>query len=438
MKTNKLNELSRRDFLANTARTCFGVTLGGSMANLFNANAFAADPAVIAAGGGKAKHLIYLFMSGGMSHIDTFDPKPDAGSNIMGDTEVINTNVDGIQFGSLLPKLAQQADKMAIIRSMNSTQGAHGPGRYFMRTGYAERSSIVHPSSAAWANFLTGPMNDTLPGFVTINCNNDHPGAGFFEPKFQPLPVGDPEEGLKNSHMRSDTTDSEFEQQLKLRKALDAEFDEKYHQGQKEARAYNEVYESAVRLMKSEDLVAFDLSKEPKEAHALYGPSAFSKGCMLARRLVERGVRSVEVELGGFDWHADNFTEAENKLPILDQALSALLIDLETKGLLDSTLVVVATEFGRSPKVDGNAGRNHYPKAFTTLMAGGGIRGGQAIGATDKTASEVTENKVEAGDFNATIAHAMGIQHDKIIYSPSKRPFKMGSSKGAPIKSIFG
>lgn len=437
MKTNKLNELSRRDFLASTARTCFGVTLGGSMANLFNAQAFAADPAVLAAGGGKAKHLIYLFMSGGMSHIDTFDPKPDAGSDIMGDTEVIGTNVDGIQFGSLLPKLAKQADKMAIIRSMNSTQGAHGPGRYFMRTGYAQRSSIVHPSSGAWVNRLTAPINDTLPGFVTINCSNDHPGAGFFEPKFQPLPVGDPEEGLKNSHLRPDTTEGEFEQQLKLRKILDAEFDAKYHQGHKETRAYNEVYESAVRLMKSEDLVAFDLSKEPKEMHQLYGAHTFAKGCMLARRLVERGVRSVEVELGGFDWHADNFTEAENKLPILDQALSALLLDLQAKGLLDSTLVVLATEFGRSPRVDGNAGRNHFPKAFTTLMAGGGIRGGQVYGGTDKTASEVVENKIEAGDFNATIAHAMGVQHDQIIYSSSKRPFKMGAQHGAPIKSLF-
>ncbi|SHJ79899.1 Protein of unknown function [Rubritalea squalenifaciens DSM 18772] len=437
MKSNKLNELSRRDFLATTARTCFGVTIGGSMANLFSASAFAADPAVVAAGGGKAKHLIYLFMSGGMSHIDTFDPKPEAGSDIMGETKAIKTNVDGIQFGSLLPKLAQQADKMALIRSMNSTQGAHGPGRYFMRTGYAQRASIVHPSSAAWVNKLTSPMNDTLPGFVTINCNNDHPGAGFFEPKFQPLPVEKPEEGLKNSHQRKEVTDSEFEKQLKLRRILDAEFDAKYHEGHKETRAYNEIYDSAVRLMKSEDLEAFDLSNEPKEVHALYGATTFSKGCLLARRLVERGVRSIEVELGGFDWHADNFVEAENKLPILDQALSALLIDLKAKGLLDSTLVVLATEFGRTPKVTGNAGRNHFPKAFTTLMAGGGIKGGMAYGTTDKTAAEVTENKVNAGDFNATIAHAMGLKHDQIVYSSSKRPFKMGSQHGSPIQGIF-
>lgn len=431
------SELNRRAFLTRTAQTCFGVTLGGSMANLFNAPAFAADPAVIAAGGGKAKNLIYLFMSGGMTHIDTFDPKPDAGSSIMGETKAIGTNVDGIQLGHLLPKLARQADKFSIIRSMNSTQGAHGPGRYFMRTGYTQRASITHPSAGAWVNRLGTPANDTLPGYVTINCGNDHPGAGFMEPNLHPLPVGDPQQGLKNSKRSRAATETDFKKQIDLRQALDQDFDAKYHQGHKATRAYDEVYFSAVKLMKSEDLVAFDLSKESKETHLLYGAHNFSKGCLLARRLVERGVRSVEVELGGFDWHTDNFTEAENKLPILDQALSALLIDLHAKGLLDSTLVVVATEFGRSPKVDADAGRNHFPKAFSTLMAGGGIKGGYVFGETDSTASNVTANKVSAGDFNATIGHAMGLKYEETIYSPSKRPFKMASRKGSPIQSLF-
>lgn len=432
-----MSELSRRSFLARTAQTCFGVSLGSSMANLFLPNAHAVDPAVLAAGGGKAKHVIYLFMSGGMTHIDTFDPKPDAGSGIMGETKAINTNVAGIQLGHNLPLLAKQADKIAIIRSMNTTQGAHGPGRYFMRTGYTQRSSIVHPSTGGWINKLSSPLNRTLPSAVNISCGNTHPGAGFLEPSLQPLPIGNPEQGLKNSTRAKRVSEEALQKQIAIRKALDAEFDAKYHAGQKSVRAYNEVYDSAVKLMESQDLVAFDLSHESRETHKLYGGSQFAKGCMLARRLVERGVRSVEVELGGFDWHDDNFIQADAKLPILDQALSALLIDLESKGLLDSTLVVLATEFGRTPKVTNDAGRNHFPKAFSTLMAGGGIRGGQVFGATDATGENIIGDAVAASDFNATIGFAMGIPYDKTIYSDSKRPFKMAGRKGHPLQSLF-
>lgn len=433
-----MSELDRRAFLARTAQSCFGVTLGGSMASLFNAPLSAANAAVKAAGGGKAKHVIYLFMSGGMTHIDTFDPKAEAGSAIMGETSAIGTNVDGIQLGHWLPQLAKQADKLAIIRSMNSTQGAHGPGRYFMRTGYTQRSSIVHPTAGGWVNKLSTPLNETLPSYVTISCGNDHPGAGFLEPSLQPLPVGSPTEGLKNSVKNSKITESDFKKQLDLRKLLDAEFDAKYHEGHKTVRAYSEVYDSAVKLMKSEDLTAFDLSDETPVAHKLYGDSQFAKGCLLARRLVEKGVRSVEVELGGFDWHDDNFPQAANKLPILDQAVSALLIDLKAKGLLDSTLVVLATEFGRSPQVTPEGGRNHFPKAFSTLLAGGGIKGGMVYGETDATGSSIVKDPVSAADFNATIGHAMGLKYDETIYSASKRPFKMAGRKGAVINQVFG
>ena len=433
-----MSELDRRAFLSRTAQTCFGVTLGSSMASLFSASSAHAAPQVLAAGGGKAKHVIYLFMSGGMTHIDTLDPKENAGSDIMGDTRAIGTNVDGIQLGHWLPLLSKQADKFAIIRSMNSTQGAHGPGRYFMRTGYTQRASIVHPTAGGWINKLSEPINQTLPSFVTVSCGNEHPGAGFLEPSMQPLPVGNPNEGLKNSKKLKSVTDQDLRRQLEVRKMLDAEFDAKFHAGHKSVRAYNEVYDAAVNLMKSKDLEAFDLSKEPATAHKLYGDSQFAKGCLLARRLVERGVRSVEVELGGFDWHTDNFQQAANKLPILDQAVSALLIDLEAQGLLDSTLVVLATEFGRNPKVTSDGGRNHFPKAFSAMMAGGGIKGGFVYGETDATASNVVKNKVSASDFNATIGHAMGIQYDQTVYSASKRPFKMAGREGAPITELFG
>ncbi len=437
MNPNSLDEINRRDFLSRTAKTCFGLTIGGSMARLFDSPAYAADPAVLSAGGGKAKHVIYLYMAGGMTHIDTFDPKPDAPGEIRGPVKALSTNVDGIQLGHCLPGLARHADKVALIRSLSTTQGAHEQGKYLMHTGYAPRGTISHPSSGSWVAKMTSRLNEDLPPFVLIGGANKHPGAGFFEPEFAPLPIGDPALGLQNVNRRYSTTDASFARQLELRKELDHDFDTRYHGGQKSVRAYDQVYDAAVTLMKSEDLEAFDLSKEPADSRAAYGSDRFGQGVLLARRLVERGVRFIEVELGGFDWHADNFEQMEDKIPLLDQALSALLADLSSRGLLDSTLVVVATEFGRSPKITANAGRNHYPKAFSCLLAGGGIRGGQVYGATDKTASTVIENKTGAEDFNATIAFSLGIPHDLPVMSPTKRPFRMGGLQGKPITSLF-
>ena len=433
----KLDDLSRRGFLATTAKSCFGLTIGGAAASFFSSQKASAAEQAIAAGGGKAKSVIYLFMSGGMTHIDTLDPKPGAPSEIRGEAKAISTNVDGIQLGHCLPNLAKQMDKVALIRSMTTTQGAHQQGQYYMRTGYTPRASITHPSPGAWTNRLMPDTGKDMPDYITVNCGSSHPGAGFMEAKYGPLPIGDAMAGLQNSRPAKHTNDEQFHKQLDLRKQLDHDFDQKFAKGQKHVRDYSQAFESAVKLMKSKDLEAFDLSQESKDAHMLYGTSRFGKGVLLARRLVERGVRFVEVEYSGFDWHNDNFGEMEAKMPALDQALAALLKDLEIKGLLDSTLVVLGTEFGRSPKINENAGRNHYPKAFSTLMAGGGIKGGQVYGATDATGGTVTTDKVNAQHFNATIAHALGLPHDKIIYSPSKRPFRMGGREGAPIKELF-
>jgi len=432
------DELTRRHFMARTAQACFGLTIGGAAADFFAPGATAATPTSTAAGGGQAKSVIYIFLSGGMSHLDTLDPKPDAPSEIRGPVKALSTNVDGIQLGECFTHLSKQADKIALIRSMTSTQGAHGPGRYFMRTGYAERASIVHPSAGSWVAKLAGRANPTLPPFVTVNTGNGHPGAGFFEPDVAPLPIKDAASGLKDIRRLKTVSEAEFNRQLALRKLLDREFDSKFHEGQKNVRAYNQVFEEAVRLMNSKDLEAFDLGRESQATHDLYGTENFSKGLLLARRLVERGVRYVDVELGGFDWHNDAFTSMENKIPVVDQALSALLRDLDENGLLDSTLVVLATEFGRTPKITNTAGRNHYPKAFSYLLAGGGIRGGQVYGKTDKTGSTVIENKVTGPDLNATIGHAMGVEFDKVLMSPSRRPFKLAGREGKPVTQLFG
>ena len=270
MPHNQLNELSRRGFLASTAKACFGLTIGGSAASFFSQRAAASDPAVVAAGGGKAKSVIYLFMSGGMTHIDTFDPKPDASSDIRGDVKAISTNVAGIQLGQCLPNLAKQMNHVALIRSMTTTQGAHAQGRYYMRTGYAQRSSIVHPAPGAWAERLS-PQTDSgdMPRNITINCGSNHPGAGFLEAQYAPLPIGDAATGLQNSNRRG-ISEPEFDKQLALRKNLDAEFNARYFKGQKQVRAYDETFDAAVRLMRSKDLEAFDrvLAQRGKQQQA--------------------------------------------------------------------------------------------------------------------------------------------------------------------------
>lgn len=434
---HKLDTLSRRSFMTGAAKSFFGVTIGGSVAGMFAESAWAEDQILHAPkSGGKAKSVIYLYMSGGLTHLDTFDPKPKAGTSVMGSTNTIHCKAD-MQLGHCMKNIAKVSDKIALVRSMNTTQGAHAQGKYFMRTAYTERPSITHPSAGGWANKRMENRNENMPGFVTINTGNGHPGAGFFEPKYNPLPIGKAEEGLKNSKKKHWITDKAFQDQLDLRHQLDAEFDSKYNFGYKNVRAYNEMYDAAVKLMHSEDLAAFDLSKEDKAMHLLYGGHTFAKGCLLARRLVERNINFVEVEFGGFDWHNDNFLQMEEKIPVLDQAVSALISDLEQRGLLDTTLVVLATEFGRTPKINQNQGRDHYPKAFSCMMAGGGIKGGYVHGKTDEKGSQVVEGKVDAGDFNATIAHALGIKHDEVLYSPSKRPFKMSGKDGKPIYQMF-
>jgi len=429
------DDLSRRTFLAHTARTAFGVTLGGAASSWFN-SAEAAE--LIAQSKGKAKNVIYLYMAGGMTHIDTFDPKPDAPSEIRGPLKPISTNVPGIMLGQHLKETAKHADKLAIIRSMNSTQGAHAQGNYHVHTSYTVRSSITHPSLGSWANKLDpSRLGGTLPPYVTVHTGNRHPGAGFFEPTLAPLPIADATSGLQNSKKRRHISEAAFNRQLALRAKLDSDFSARFNQGQRNVRAYNEMFSSAVKLMKSKDLEAFDLSKESPAALALYGNDKFAKGVLLARRLVEHGVRFVEVELGGFDWHSDNFTQADEKLPILDRAYAALLHDLEVKGLLETTLVVIATEFGRTPKIDADAGRNHFPQAFSFVLAGAGIKGGTTYGETDATAENILTKKTTPADFNATIATAIGLTHDQTIISPSKRPFRISGEKGQPITEVL-
>jgi len=426
---NRADEPTRRRFLSNVAKSLLGVSLLPAVGG--KAHAGLGPDLGLGTKTSPAQSVIYLYMSGGMTHMDTFDPKP--GHDNQGPVSAIATNVDGIQISEYLPSLSNHADKMAIVRGMTSTAGAHSQGNYMMHTSYEERATIKHPGVGAWLLKYRGRINPNLPGSVFIGGSSRiNGGAGFFESSYEPLAIGDPKAGLKNSQARFD--DQRFDENLDLAKELDSGFRQQYDL--KATRAYTSMYDDAVRLMRSSDLRAFDIAEEAPEMREVYGDNPFGQGCLLARRLVENKVRAVEVTLGGWDTHNDNFISVPEKAALLDQALATLLGDLERRGLLDSTLVVLATEFGRTPRINQNAGRDHYPKAFSTMLAGGGVAGGQVYGKTSNGGEEVIEDAVKIPDFNATIAYALGLPLDQVIYSPSKRPFTV-SHKGRPVLDLL-
>ncbi|MES2920885.1 MAG: DUF1501 domain-containing protein [Verrucomicrobiota bacterium] len=427
----KADELTRRQFVSNAARAYLGVhlfpMLGGTLAS-------AAPEATVK--GGTAKNVIYLFMSGGMSHVDTFDPKPKK-KEVMGKTEAIPTKADGIMVGHYLKKTAEVMDKVCVINSMNSTQGAHEQGAYTMHTSYDLRGTIKHPSLGAWVVKLGGRIHPELPGFVAVNSSADLTGGGFLGAKFSAAPIGSPDDGLQDSHRASDVTPENFERRLSLADKMNRQFHGRYPNA--DVKAYEELYREAIALMNSKDLKAFDLGQESQATRDLYGSGRFAQGCLLARRLVQNGVRFVEVQLGGWDTHYDNFTGVEGRCKEFDQAYAALITDLEKTGKLKDTLVVVATEFGRTPeiKIEHQSGRDHHPSAFSCVLAGGGIKGGTVHGVTDASGGKVKDGITSVQDFNATIAYALGLPYDTVIMSPTKRPFKI-ADKGVPITTLFG
>ncbi|NWK55702.1 DUF1501 domain-containing protein [Verrucomicrobiaceae bacterium N1E253] len=432
--SRQADEITRRHFIAHAARTYLGVglmpVLGGGLSPSSQAAAETTKPA-----DSSAEAVIFLNMSGGMSHIDTFDVKPSKKS-IQGPVSAIKTNADGIQISEYLPKTAEVMDKICIIRSMSSINGAHDRGQYVLHRSYAPRGTIVHPTLGAWTMKLKGRKNKEIPGFVTVGGGAANASAGFFGVKYAGVPLGRPDEGLKDSTRADTVAEQDFDRRLQLADALNQEFHRQHRNV--ETEAYDELYKEAVRLMRSEDLVAFDISKEPQQSRQAYGNNAFGQGCLLARRLVEHGVRYVEVNLGGWDTHYDNFTAVEARCQVLDRAYATLLLELEAKGLLDSTIVALSTEFGRSPEIvaEHNSGRDHHPTAFSSLLAGGGIKGGIVHGQTDSKGARVKKDKVGIEDFNATIAHALGMDTSAVLLSPSGRPFQV-AHKGKPVKAIL-
>ena len=422
----QLNDFDRRAFVAASARMAFGVGLLPALES-----AVAAAPE---ATGGKAKRLVYLFMAGAMSHLDTFDLKP--GHENQGETRPIATSVPGMQVSHFLPMLSQHFDKLTVIRSMNTPTGAHLPGEYLMRTSYEQIATTQHPTIGPWIQRLKGRQNRTLPDTVLISTPVTHPGAGFMEPAYSPLPIGDPNRGLENTKSPTEVTDREFDRRMSLVNRFNLQFRRKFKS--QDVQAYSDFYGQTIDMLASEEFRAFDLNLESEEDRDRYGRNQFGQGCLLARRLIENNVRCVEVSFDGWDMHRDIYSGEllPARTRVMDRAVSNLLTDLSTKGLLDETLVVLATEFGRSPVMNENAGRDHHPAAYSICLAGGGIAGGRYYGKSDAAAHRVDEDGVLPADLNATIATALGLPLTTTIMSPDGRPFKVAHD-GVPIAAIL-
>lgn len=424
------NELSRRDFLLKASYSYLGVSLAPLAADNI--------PKTPTSFKGKAKNVIFLNMQGGMSHLDTFDLKQ--GKEEQGPVKAIKTNADGVQISEYLPQTAEVMSEVCVINSMQSKQGAHNQAAYLQHKCYNPTSTIVHPSLGSWILNLAGTTNKTLPGYVNIGNGSHLTGAGWMGAKFAPAIVPEASKGLPTSKRYKDVSENDFERRLKISDLINQKFHE--DTGSIEAKNGEQLFQEAVNVMKSKDLTAFDLNQEPDALRDQYGRNSFGQGCLLARRLVESGVRFVEVSLGGWDTHFDNFTAVQGRCEVLDPAYSSLLKDLKKRGLLESTIVVLGTEFGRTPEIqkEYNYGRSHHPGAFSALLAGGGVNGGQVYGKSDDIGRSVIENPVSFQDLNATIAYSLGVDPYKVLYSPSKRPFRVAgpdANIGQHVESIF-
>ncbi len=413
---------SRRNFLKITASGAIGASLSIHFPFLqAKENDDSKKPLV--------NHIIFLNMAGGMSHIDTFDPKP--GTEVQGKFKTIDS-ANGKKISEHLPKLAKIMDRFALINSMTSREGSHERGQYILHTNYPPLGTIVHPTLGSWVSKFTKPINEILPPFISIGRNKY--SSGYFGSKHESLNIVKPNLGLANVKLPKDLDQKKFEEKMNLLNELDSDFQKKYTNSN--VTTYNEYYQSAIKIMFSEDVKVFDIQQEPEEQRKNYGENDFGNGCLLARRLVERGVRYIDLSLGGWDTHDNNFERVEELSKTLDTGLSNLILDLEKHKLLEKTLVILGTEFGRTPKINGRDGRDHFPKAFSCLLAGGCIKGGTIIGKTNETGEAVIENPVSMADLITTIGVSAGLDPEKETYSPVGRPFKL-SNNGKVIPEVF-
>jgi hypothetical protein len=386
------------------------------------------------------KSCILLWMAGGPSQLDTFDMKPDAPAAIRGEFQPIATNVSGIQICEHLPRLAKQADKLALLRNMSTGEADHHRASYYLQTGYKILPNTNHPLLGSIVSAERDREASELPNFFWLN-GSPTANAGYLGARHAPMQIHQiheqAERNLENSKPARDF--AYFDQSLSLLDRWEDRF-QNHYPGAKAIADHRAVYQSAARLMRSSKLSALDLASEPPTARAAYGEKNFGKSCLLARRLVEAGVPFVGIRMGDYDTHNDNWSRLKPLLAELDLGMSALLDDLDARGLLDSTLLIWMGEFGRSPQISGgnHPGRDHYAKAWTTVLAGAGLKTGQAIGSSGKDGLEVEDRPTTARDFMATVCKTLEIDYTKEYTTPESRPIAIAEAGSEPVAELFG
>lgn len=383
----------------------------------------------------RAKSCILLWMDGGPSQIDTFDPKP--GKDTGGPFRAIKTTVPGIHISEHLPKISEQMKHLAIIRSMSTNEGSHWRATYQAQTGYrpTEHVTVQHPSLGSIIASEVGRNDFDLPHYVSIGGGFSL-GAGFLGHKHNPFIIENPMNAYEALYLKGETDSKRFDRRLKLLEEVEKDFARSHSTS--ESKSHREIYKKASRMMKSPLARAFDLSKEKESVRESYGQKGhFGQGCLLARRLVEVGMPFVEVVFSGWDTHSNNFGRNRNLMSQLDPGFAALIKDLKERGLLDQTLVIWMGEFGRTPNINGQGGRDHYPKAWTIVVAGGGVQGGKVIGATDDRGIEIKERPLRIQDLFASVAYTFGIDYTKTYFPREGEPVRLVQEDAKVIKELF-
>jgi Protein of unknown function (DUF1501) len=419
---NRSHVIGRRDFLR-------GISLAGMAAGALSwTDLMTAQAAELRK---KGKACILLWMSGGPSQFETFSPKPDHPNG--GSTKAIPTAVSGIQISENFPMLAKSMKDIAVIRSMTSKEGSHPRATFFMHTGYIPSASVKYPSIGAVVAHEIGDPKSDLPSFVRVGGRaQTGSNGGFLGVGYDPFDIQNP--AAMPTNTIPPTSVDRFRRRLDLLGQLEQDFAVTAPQ---EVIDHSQQYERTAKMILSPSMQAFDLSKEPDKIRDAYGKTQFGNGCLLARRLIESGVTFIEIDLGGWDTHADNFAKTKELAGQVDQPFAQLIADLKQRGMLDSTVIMWMGEFGRTPIINPRGGRDHYPRAFNAVVAGGGLRGGQVIGETDKAGTEVTANPVTVQDLFQSVCKSLKIDATKENMSPIGRPIKVVDG-GKPVKELIG
>jgi len=373
-------------------------------------------------------------MAGGPSQLETWDPHP--GGSIGGPTQSIATSLPDLQIAAGLPQMAERMDRVSLIRSLTSKEGDHERGTYFVKTGYRPDPTVQHPAIGAVIPMqLDGEpigMQLRMPSYVSIGDSRWPGRGGYLGGKFDAFRVPSPGKGVNN--LRAAVADARQQRRLAGLEIVSSSF-RRGRVGQPGAARHEETVADALSLMDSEHLTAFEIDDEPESVRSRYGDSDFGRGCLVARRLIETGVRSVEVTLGNFDSHAANFSIHDRLVGMLDPAMAALLDDLRERDLEASTMVLCIGEFGRTPWINPLDGRDHWPRGFSAVVAGGGLPAGCVIGETDPAGSEKLIDPVPVQDLYATILSRFGIDPAEELMTPVGRPLAI--CEGTPIKQLI-